>query len=104
VPFDTKVLGKISFETLQAKKGLGLHLVLVRKGSILCLIDPKRFAWESLLNYVNIRKYDKDYSSEDICFPHVKGFCEEGSLNRKIDSPRMKYPGVYVDSSWEKCL
>jgi hypothetical protein len=38
------------------------------------------------------QKYDKDYSSEDICFPHVKGFREEGSPNHKIDSPCMKYP------------
>jgi hypothetical protein len=47
-------------------------------------------------------KYDKDYSSEDIIFPLVKGFLKEGSLNRKTDSPHTKYPGIVEGSSWEK--
>jgi hypothetical protein len=50
------------------------------------------------------RKYDKDYSSEDICLPLVKGGHEEGSLNHKIDSPHMKDLGVCVDSPWEKFM
>jgi hypothetical protein len=48
------------------------------------------------------QKYDKDYSSEDICFPHVKGSPEEDSLNHKIDSLCMKYSGIYVDPPWER--
>jgi hypothetical protein len=47
------------------------------------------------------QKYDKDYSSEDVCFPHVKGFHEEGSMNHKIDSLRMKDSRIYVDPPWE---
>jgi hypothetical protein len=43
------------------------------------------------------QKYDNDYTSEDIGFPHVEGFHEEGSLNRKTESPHMKDPGIYVD-------
>jgi hypothetical protein len=40
VAFETKVPGKTGFETLQVSKGVGLHPVPIRKGSILCLIDP----------------------------------------------------------------
>jgi hypothetical protein len=43
------------------------------------------------------QKYDKDYSSEDIYSPHVKGFHEEGIPNGKTDSPYMKDPRIYVD-------
>ena len=50
------------------------------------------------------QKYDKDYLSEDICYPLMKGFCEEGSLNRKNDSPHMKHSGIHEDSSWENYL
>jgi hypothetical protein len=56
------------------------------------------------LKYAKRWKYDKDYSSEDICCPLVKGFREEGSLNRKIDSPCRKDLGMYEDPSCEKCL
>jgi hypothetical protein len=101
--FETKVSGKIGFETLSARKGPGLPHVSIWKGSILRLIDPKRFLRASSLNSAKRRKYDKDYSSEDICFPHVKGFREEGTPNRKTNSPHMKDPGIYVDSPWEKC-
>jgi len=52
VEFDTKVQGKIGFETLQARKGPGLPYVPVQKGSILCLTDSKRFIQASSLNSV----------------------------------------------------
>jgi hypothetical protein len=105
VAFDTKVPRKIGFETLKAKKGLGLHHVLVRKGNILHLNDPHRFVWVSSLKHMSVKrkKYDKDCSSGDICFPHVKGVCEEGSPNRKTDFLQMKDSGIYVDPPWEKC-
>jgi hypothetical protein len=102
--FDTKVRGRIGFETLQARKGLGLPLAHVQKGSILHLIDSERFERASSLNSGMRMEYDKDYSSEDISFPLVKGFREEGSPNRKTDSPHMKHPGIHEDPSWEKCL
>jgi hypothetical protein len=49
------------------------------------------------------QKYDKDYSSEDICFPLVKGTHEAGIPNCKTDSPHMKHPGIHKDSPWKKC-
>jgi hypothetical protein len=79
VAFDTKVSGKIGFETLQDRKGPGLPPVPVQKGSTLGLIDLERFEWASSLKFVMRMKYDKDYSGEDIRFPLVKGFHEEGS-------------------------
>jgi hypothetical protein len=103
VAFDTKVQGKIGFETLQARKGPGLPPVPVRKDSILHRIGPKRLVRASSLKSVKRQRYDKSYSSEDICFPLVKGFHKEGSPNRKIDSPHMKYPGIREDPSWGKC-
>jgi len=104
VEFDTKVQGKIIFETLQARKGPSLPPFPIWKGSILHLIDSMRFEWPSSLKSVKRREYDKDYSSEDISFPLVKGFREEGIPNRKIDSPCMKQPRIHEDPSWEKCL
>jgi hypothetical protein len=68
VAFDTKVQGKIGFETSQARKGLGLPPVHVQKGNILHLTDPKRCVRASSLKSAKRQKYDKDYSSEDICF------------------------------------
>jgi hypothetical protein len=104
VAFDTKIQGKIGFETLESRKGPSLPTVHVWKGSILCLNGPKRFVRESSLNSGKRRKYDKYYSSGDIGFPLVKGFHKEGIMNRKTDSPHMKYPGIYVEPPWEKCL
>ena len=49
-------------------------------------------------------RFDKDYLSEDICFPLVKGSHKEGSPNYKIDSPRTEDLGVLEDLSWKKCL
>jgi hypothetical protein len=53
--------------------------------------------------FVKRQKYDKDFSSEDIHFPHVKGFYEGGSPYHKTDSLRMKYQMKYGDPPWEKC-
>jgi hypothetical protein len=50
------------------------------------------------------KRNDNGCSSEDRCFPHVKGFREEGSLNHKIDSLSTKDSRIYVDLPWEKCL
>ena len=103
VAFDTKVQGKIIFETLQARKGPSLPPFPIWKGSILHLIDSMRFEWPSSLKSAKIQRYDKGYSSEDICFPLVKGFHKEGIPNHKIDSLHMKYLGVLEDLSWKKC-
>jgi hypothetical protein len=54
--------------------------------------------------FVKKQKYDKYYLSEDICCPLVKGFHKEGILNRKTDSPHVKYLGICVDPPWERCL
>jgi hypothetical protein len=101
--FDAKVQEKIDFETLQAKRDPGLPPIPVREGSILNLTDSEKSKWASSLNFVKIRKYDKDYSSEYICFPLVKGTHEANSLNHKTDSPCMKHPGIDEDSPWKKC-
>jgi hypothetical protein len=90
VAFDTKVQGKIEFGTLSARKDPGLPLVPVWKGSILRHIGPKRLVWASSLKSAKRQRYDKNYSSEDICCPLVKGFHKESILNRKTDSPYMK--------------
>jgi hypothetical protein len=101
VAFYTKVQEKIGFGTLQARKDLGSPLVPVWKGSILHLTDLKRCVQASSLKSAKRRKYDKDYSSEDMFFPIVKGFREEGSLNCKTDSPHRKDLGMYEDPSCE---
>jgi len=56
------------------------------------------------MNSATRMKYYKDYSSEDISFPLVKGFCEEGSKNCKTNSPHMKHPGIHENPSSEMCL
>jgi hypothetical protein len=103
VAFDTKVQGEIIFETLLARKGPSLPPIPVWKGSILHLIDSTRFEQPSSLKSMKRREYDKEYSSEDISFPLVKGFHEEGIPNHKTNSPHMKHPGILEDPSWEKC-
>jgi hypothetical protein len=103
VEFDSKVQGKIEFKTLQARYGPGLPPIPVWKGGILHQIGPNRFVQASLSKSAKRQKYDKSYSGKDICFPLVKGFHKEGSPNRKIDSPRMKYPRIHEEISWEKC-
>ena len=102
--FYAKLQGKIDFETLQAMRDPGLSPVLVRKGSILHLIDLEKSEWASSLKFAMRMKYDKDYSSEDISFLLMNEFREEDIPNRKINSPHMKQPVIHEELSWEKCL
>jgi hypothetical protein len=75
----------------------GLPLVPVWKGSILHLIDSNKSEQASSLKSSERQKYDREYSSDDICFPLVKGFHREDIPNYKIDSPRVKYQEIHED-------
>jgi hypothetical protein len=46
---------------------------------------------------------DKNYSSDDICFPLVKGSHKYDSPNHKTDFPHTKYLEVLEGMSWKKC-
>jgi hypothetical protein len=96
--FDAKVQGTIDFETLQARRDPGLPPVPVQEGSILHLNDLENSEWESSLNSMKRRMYDREYSSDDICFPLLKGFHKEDNLNCRTDSPCERHLGIYAAS------
>ena len=98
------VQGKIDSEKLQARQDLGVPLALAQKGVGSRQNGLMRFGWAFSLGFVERLRLDKDYSSEDICCPLVKGFHKEGSLNRKNGSLHMQDLVVIEDLSWKNCL
>jgi hypothetical protein len=103
VEFDSMVQGKIDSKKLQARKDLGIPLALAQKGVGSRQNGQKRFGRASSLRSLKRPRYDKDYSSEDICCPLVKGSHKEGSPNRTTGFLHMKYLVVIEDLSWKKC-
>ena len=103
VAFDSTVQGKIYSEKLQARQDLGIPLALAQKGVGSRQNGPIRFGWASSLGSVERPRLDKDYLSEYICFPLVKGSHKEGIPNRKTGSLHMKDLVVIEDMSWKKC-